>query len=164
MGNANVWSTGWKTYSNSEWATGYGAGDINLGYSSDLGGYYTYLYSVKDSIDKGGVVLVYGKVPSTDSSGTVCLLPFKKPVSGGGKSGTVEFRFGYNNNPKYAEWLLGCAVLISGTWDENYIKNTFLPKVQFCSIFINASNLRTSSPAPDYSDYHAVCKYYGLQE
>ena len=59
------------------------------------------------------------------------------------------------------------AVLVEGDWDyKGYVKNTYLPNLEWRILVIKGSNkiTRTATPAPDPADYRAVCAYYGIPE
>jgi len=105
-------------------------------------------------------VIIYARRPNSVSEAHI--IPDRFYESGGGKSGTVLFRYHYSQS-----WLTIYSVLVDGTWDYNsYIKDTYMPAMEWRVFIIKGSTkvARTSSPLPDLSDYHAVCEYYGIPE
>ena len=94
------------------------------------------------------------------------MLPTHASVSGGGESGGIELRFTHGGDPNYAMWIVPNVGLQSGTWDTNYIINTYLPGLEFKGVIIPATNMSTKGGLPplDYSDYESVRDFYGLEK
>jgi hypothetical protein len=67
-------------------------------------------------------------------------MPFTRQVSytygGTYYSGQVEFRYQFDTDPNYAQWLDPVAALRSGTWNTNYMANTYLPSLKFRVVVI----------------------------
>jgi hypothetical protein len=63
-------------------------------------------------------------------------VPFRRAVTGGGKSGVVEFRFAFGTDPNFAQWYDPVVALVEGSWDrDGYIKNTYLPALKWRIVF-----------------------------
>jgi hypothetical protein len=68
-------------------------------------------------------------------------VPFQRTVTGGGRTGVLEFRFVFGADPRYAQWLDPVVALRSGQWDrDNYIKNTYLPSLKWRVVVIPQAN------------------------
>lgn len=105
-------------------------------------------------------VIVYARFENYTPS-EAHILPDKFTESGGGKSGTILIRYHYDQS-----WLTLYSVLVDGTWDyNNYMKNTYMPKLEWRVFIIGGSKkIGRTTPPPDTKDYRAVCAYYGIPE
>jgi hypothetical protein len=156
-GNANVLYTEWTKRS------GWSARAASTSENTQGSVYSNIIVANEWSI--GGLtaesaVMVYVRRPGSVSEAHI--IPDKFYAAGGGKSGTVLFRYHYVQT-----WLTIYSVLVDGTWDYNsYMKNTYLPAMEWRVFIVKGSTkvARSSTPLPDPNDYHAVCKYYGIPE
>lgn len=159
-GNANVISTGWLTLTSDKWRKSGGAGSAIYTEPGDIGtpwatsGFYN-LNSQRDDPGKS-VILVY-----VDDGRGAKLLNTNKWVTGGGKSGTVELRFLFDTNLAYALWLEVMVVLKTGTWDDNYVQNTFLPSLKWRVVVIPPS-AATATKKLDFTDFETTKKALSL--
>ena len=66
--------------------------------------------AISGSQPAAAAILVY-----VDDGKGARLMPFSRTVSGGGKTGELEFRFIFDTNPSFAQWLDPIVALKSGT-------------------------------------------------
>ncbi|MBI4850805.1 MAG: hypothetical protein HY819_03155 [Acidobacteria bacterium] len=129
-------SSGWKNIAANKWANIAGAG------SSD--------YTAPQDLDRLAVNGWWGPQGSIYSEHSIIAmyvddgkgarqLPFRRKVTGGGKSGVLEFRYVFATNPNFAQWYDPIVALVEGTWDrDGYIKNTYLPSLKWRAAAIPA--------------------------
>lgn len=157
-GNANVFYTDWTK--RSTWSVRAFSTDDNaegsVGSSVTVANEWSILNLTAES-----AVMVYVR-DAAHSGKQALVIPDRFWQLGGGKSGTLLLRYRYASS-----WLTIYSVLVDGTWDYNgYIKNTFLPGLEWRVFVIRGSTKinRSSAPLPDPNNYRAVCAYYGIPE
>ncbi len=125
----NAKSLGWKTIASNKWSNIAGAGNSDYTAPQDI-----------DRLAVNGWGNLQGSIYSEHSIIAMYVddghggrqLPFRRSVSGGGKSGVVEFRYVFGTNPNFAQWYDPVVALVQGTWDrDGYIKNTYLPSLKW---------------------------------
>lgn len=123
-------SSGWKSIAASKWQPIAGAGGMSYTAPHDLdrlvaSSWWEGLQGPTNS--EHSIIAVY-----VDDGQGARQIPFRRTVSGGGKSGAVEFRYVFNTNTNAAQWLDPVVALVQGTWDrDGYIKNTYLPSLKW---------------------------------
>lgn len=163
-GNANVYTSGWGQIPADDWTQDgsyQSPFDISTySISNASGGWYSLG-------DINSAVFVYVRGLGVQSGGRdtdVMILPTHASVSGGGESGGIELRFTHGGNPDFAMWIHPNVGLQTGTWDVDYMINTYLPGLEFKAIVIPPSNLKAAGTPLDFSDYEAVMEYFGLDK
>ena len=167
-GNANVRSSGWTQLPAGDWSISGGyrsPDDISINQISAASGGW---FGLSDA-ELDGAVLVYvrGALGEPETGGRpteVIQLPAKVEVSGGGKTGGIELRYKHGGDPDFAKWVMPIVGIQSGSWDTDYMINTYLPSLEFKAVVIGATSVskRASFPPIDFSNYKAVAEYYGL--
>lgn len=160
-GNANVITLGWSSAATSYWKsyTGYSdgggvylnfkrPGDISLRFAESF-------FMVSNIEDLSGAVLAYA-----DNAKGIKMLPFEETITGGGASGALDHRFVYRNKSIYM-----VVSLRSGTWNETYIMNTYLPSVKWKVVMVPKGNIAQARELEnlDLSDYKAVSERLSLE-
>ncbi|WP_309890029.1 hypothetical protein [Archangium sp.] len=132
-GSANVSSSGWLNIPAARWEPIAGAGSGDFTAPGDLDRLAVNSWQgLSGSQPAAAAILVY-----VDDGKGARLVPFSRTVSGGGRTGEVEFRFIFDTNPSFAQWLHPIVALKSGTWDRDvYIKNTYLPSLKWRVVVI----------------------------
>lgn len=155
-GNANVKSSGWIKVVASKWDLNLsGYGNVSVKEAGEIQWYSANGVKQLSNEEQSGVVLVYVK-----DGYTIRLCPFSKQVIASGQNGVLKYRFSFGSS-----WAYPVVALSSGSWDATYIKNTYLPTLEWNFITIPpGTSGRMTDTNVDYSDYKAVCAYYGLPE
>jgi hypothetical protein len=123
-------STGWTSIAANKWEPIAGAGNMNFTAPGDLdrlavNSWWGGVQGATNS--EHSIIALY-----VDDGQGARQIPFRRNVSGNGKSGAVEFRYVYGTNTNFAQWLSPVVALVQGTWDrDGYIKNTYLPSLKW---------------------------------
>jgi hypothetical protein len=128
----------WITKTNANW-TGFGTTEITTNINAP---------SLTDAVKNNGLVLVY-----YDHFGAVRQLPVVRLEFGQ----VTDYSFS-TQNINLSIRLTGGGVIVSGVADLNF-RYVLIPS----SAFGNGPSGRMSKSV-DYSDYNAVCKYYGISK
>lgn len=162
-GNANVITMGWTIVTTPYWK--------NIrGYTSD--GIRWYLAFDRPG-DKGlrvvedlfiantnrltGAILVYG-----DNGTGSRMLPFEDRLNARGHTATLEHRFVFTSNRVYI-----VVALRDGTWDVDYVMNTYLPSIRWKVVLIPEGIAKSNSGGLsqlNLNNYEAVSRYLNLSD
>lgn len=170
-GNANVYSTGWEVIEADAWRSGVGVGSVLFAAYGDVACcFFNELVTFgglgitdSDEAEVHGAVLAY--VGIADNEGNVRsahAIPVTKSVSGGGGTGGIEFRMAYSSGGG-TRWIVIAAALMGGSWNEDFIRDAYLPGLRFRVVVIPPEAAATAA-GHDYSDYEAVAEYYGIPD
>src|SRR5690625_2694892 len=164
-GNANVRSSGWVALASSKWDTGGGGASPDDILSTPYSTNSFYALS-KSEVD--GVVLVYVRGLKRGRSTDVYMLPVKDEVYQNGKATTLELRFSHSGDLDYALWLdLFVGLQGSNSWDTSYMKNTYLPALEWKVVTIPPNVAKAEKNKLDRMDlnkYEEVKSYFNLED
>lgn len=166
-----MYSTGWEVIEAGDWRFGVGVGSVLFGAHGDADCCFFNEFVTfgglgitdSDHAEENAAVLTY--VGFTNNEGVVhsaYLIPIKRSVSGGGGSGGIEFRMAYNSGGG-ARWIIIAAALTGGSWNEDFIRDEYLPGLRFRVVVI-PPEIAGKASGFDYSDYEAVAEYYGIPD
>jgi hypothetical protein len=127
-----VISSGWQTIPAASWQDITGAGSQDYVAPGDLDWQAVNSWYGLNGTDPGtAAILVY-----VDDGRGARLLPYTRIINGPTGTANVEFRFVFDTDPNFAQWLDPVVALKSGTWDTNYMANTYLPSLKWRVVVI----------------------------
>jgi hypothetical protein len=138
-------STGWRQAATPDWGFNWGAGSNEFAAPGDVGinVFYASVTALTPAEAQHGAISVYvdcSHGPATAAGVPQCKgaqqVPFTRHVVNGANSFDLEFRYVFDTNASYAQWLTLVVALksSSGTWDAaagGYMQTTYLPNLKF---------------------------------
>jgi len=161
-GNANVITMGWTIVTTEYWKNlrGYSSGDrrwLSFDRPGDKALRVVEDIFIVNTNDLTGAVLVY----ANNGTGSR-MLPFEDRLTAAGHTGTLEHRFVFRGTKIYM-----VVALRDGTWDTDYIMNTYLPSIRWKVVLIPemvAQKHATALSKLNLNNYEAISGYFNLKD